>query len=71
MKKNGLVALAVFVFTAVLLTGCGKSNGNLIKVQVNEVAHSILYALQYVAIELGYFNDEGLDVTLVNGLDTG
>ena len=68
MKKKGLAALAVFIFTAVLLSGCGKSNGNLIKVQLNEVAHSIFYAPQYVAIELGYFKDEGLDVTLVNGL---
>lgn len=68
MKKKGLAALAVFVFTAVLLSGCGKSSGNLIKVQVNEVAHSIFYAPQYVAIEQGYFKDEGLDVTLVNGL---
>nr|WP_243167842.1 ABC transporter substrate-binding protein [Anaerocolumna cellulosilytica] len=53
---------------AVLLPGCGKSNGNLIKVQLNEVAHSIFYAPQYVAIEQGYFKDEGLDVKLVNGL---
>jgi NitT/TauT family transport system substrate-binding protein len=52
----------------VLLTGCGKSSGKLIKVQLNEVAHSIFYAPQYAAIELGYFKDEGLDVTLVNGL---
>jgi len=31
------------------------------------VAHSIFYAPQYAAIELGYFEDEGLDLTLVNG----
>jgi len=68
MKKKGLAALAVLVLMAVLLPGCSKSNGNLIKVQLNEVAHSIFYAPQYVAIELGYFKDEGLDVTLVNGL---
>ncbi|WP_033168067.1 ABC transporter substrate-binding protein [Clostridium sp. KNHs205] len=68
MKKKGLAALAIFVLMAVLLSGCGKSSGNLIKVQVNEVAHSIFYAPQYVAIEQGYFKGEGLDVTLVNGL---
>jgi NitT/TauT family transport system substrate-binding protein len=56
------------VSSAVLLTGCGKSSGKLIKVQLNEVAHSIFYVPQYAAIELGYFKDEGLDVTLVNGL---
>ena len=39
----------------------------LTKVTLNEVAHSIFYAPQYVAIEEGYFNDEGLDLTLVTG----
>lgn len=36
-------------------------------VTLNEVAHSIFYAPQYVAIEEGYFADEGLDLTLVTG----
>ena len=29
--------------------------------------HSIFYAPQYAAIELGYFEEEGIDLTLVNG----
>ena len=32
-----------------------------------ELAHSIFYAPQYVAIEEGYFAEEGLDLTLVTG----
>ena len=32
-----------------------------------EVAHSVFYAPQYAAIELGYFKEEGIDLTLVNG----
>ena len=32
-----------------------------------EVAHSIFYAPQYAAIELGYFKEEDIDLTLVNG----
>ncbi|MCD7882394.1 MAG: ABC transporter substrate-binding protein, partial [Lachnospiraceae bacterium] len=36
-------------------------------VTLNEVAHSIFYAPQYVAIELGYFEDEGIDLTVVTG----
>lgn len=40
---------------------------DLTPVTLNEVAHSIFYAPQYAAIELGYFEDEGLDLTLVNG----
>lgn len=39
----------------------------LTKVTLNEVAHSIFYAPQYVAIEEGYFAEEGLDLTLVTG----
>ncbi|MEI3187102.1 MAG: ABC transporter substrate-binding protein, partial [Lachnospiraceae bacterium] len=36
-------------------------------VTLNEVAHSIFYAPQYAAIELGYFKDQGIDLSLVNG----
>ena len=39
----------------------------LVEVTLNEVAHSIFYAPQYVAIEEGYFKDEGLELTLVTG----
>ena len=38
-----------------------------VKVTLNEVAHSIFYAPQYAAIELGYFEEEGIDLTLVTG----
>lgn len=34
---------------------------------LNEVAHSIFYAPQYVAIENGYFEEEGIELTLVTG----
>ena len=37
------------------------------KVILNEVAHSIFYAPMYVAIEEGYFEDEGIDLELVTG----
>lgn len=48
------------------LYGCGKKSENT-KVTLNEVAHSIFYAPQYVAIENGYFEDAGIDLTLVTG----
>lgn len=38
-----------------------------VSVTLNEVAHSIFYAPQYVAIENGYFKEEGIDIKLVNG----
>lgn len=37
------------------------------KVVLNEVAHSIFYAPMYVAIENGYFAEEGIDLELVTG----
>ena len=38
-----------------------------VSVTLNEVAHSIFYAPMYVAIENGYFKDEGIELTLVTG----
>lgn len=37
------------------------------KVVLNEVAHSIFYAPMYVAIEEGYFEEEGIALDLVTG----
>ena len=39
----------------------------LAEVTLNEVAHSIFYAPMYAAIEEGYFEEEGIDLTLVCG----
>ena len=36
-------------------------------ITVSEVTHSVFYAPQYAAIKLGYFEEEGLDVELING----
>lgn len=66
MKKK-LLALFIVTIFCFGIVGCKKDSG-LTKVNLNEVAHSIFYAPQYVAIELGYFEEEGLDVNLVNGL---
>lgn len=59
-----------FVFftslVALLLFACGKDT-ELTTVRLNEVAHSIFYAPQYVAIELGYFEEEGIQLELTNG----
>ena len=46
--------------------GSSASSGNT-PVILNEVAHSIFYAPMYVAIEEGYFTEEGIDLTLVTG----
>ena len=72
MKNKKWISLATAVVLAVTALPLGvfaakKDEAKLAKVTLNEVAHSIFYAPQYVAIEEGYFKDEGLDLTLVTG----
>lgn len=67
MKKIMYLALAGSLL-ALPLAGCGKTEETgKTPVILNEVAHSIFYAPQYAAIELGYFDEEGIELTLVNG----
>ena len=67
MKRKIAVVLAAIICLLPCLCGC-KNKGGLVEVQLNEVAHSIFYAPQYAAIELGYFKEEGIHLKLVNGL---
>ena len=72
MKNKKWISLATAVVLAVTALPLGvfaakKDEAKLAKVTLNEVAHSIFYAPQYVAIEEGYFKDEGLDLTLITG----
>lgn len=46
-------------------TACGKEQQTT-KITLSEVTHSIFYAPQYVAINEGYFAQEGLEIELVN-----
>ena len=66
-KRNVIIGYALSLIL-IFLTGCGSSaSSGLTKVRLQEVAHSIFYAPMYVAIEEGYFEEEGLDVELTNG----
>lgn len=61
-------SIVMLIFTVPLLfCGCKKNEGTLKDVTLNEVAHSIFYAPQYVAIENGYFEEEGINLKLVTG----
>lgn len=67
MKKFVSIVLAVSML-ALCLTGCKTNTRKQLKpIVLNEVAHSIFYAPQYAAIELGYFEALGLKLKLVNG----
>lgn len=69
MKKFLVYFLCLTLILGTLLVGCNKqkSEDELIPITLNEVAHSIFYAPQYVAIEKGYFTSEGLKLTLDTG----
>ena len=56
------VAVALCPF---MITAC--SNNGKTTVKLCEVTHSIFYAPQYVAIEEGYFAEEGIELDLVTG----
>lgn len=80
MKKKVISVLLAGILAIGLLPACaakekettagsptGTKDVELVDVTLNEVAHSIFYAPQYVAIENGYFEEEGIKLTLVNG----
>lgn len=67
MKKIFLSVSLAAALAAGALSGSVMAEEELTKVTLNEVAHSIFYAPQYAAIELGYFEEEGIDLTLVTG----
>lgn len=65
-KKLSVLGLAcLMALSTGLLVGCDQKDYNTI--ELNEVTHSIFYAPLYVAINNGYFEDEGLTVNLTNG----
>ena len=72
MHKRLIAIVTLMVTVLAALRGCQKDTSadkeaKLTKVTLNEVAHSIFYAPQYVAIEEGYFEEEGIDLELVTG----
>ena len=69
MKKKFIAAAlaAVLAVSALPAAVSAEEKEELTEVTLNEVAHSIFYAPQYVAIEEGYFEEEGLKIDLVNG----
>lgn len=68
MKKRKLTALVCAALMALgVMAPASAEEKELTKVTLNEVAHSIFYAPQYAAIELGYFEEERIDLELVTG----
>lgn len=68
-KKMGAAFLSLVLLCS-FVCGCTKSGAEKekgVKVVLNEVAHSVFYAPMYVAIEEGYFAEEGINISLTTG----
>lgn len=66
MKK--ILALFLALILAVgLFAGCSADTAELTTVKVSEVAHSVFYAPQYVAMSQGFFEEAGISIELLNG----
>ena len=62
------ILLAATALPTAVLAEAKSDEKELTKVTLNEVAHSVFYAPQYVAIEKEYFADQGREVELVTGV---
>ena len=72
MFKKTSALLSVITSLSLGLTGCTLNGGSTkeskdkIPLTVAEVTHSIFYAPQYVAISEGFFEEEGIEIDLIN-----
>ena len=64
--KKCLVWILCLLLPFGLLAGCS-SQEELTTVRLSEVTHSVFYAPFYAALELGFFEEEGLQIELSNG----
>ena len=61
------IIIVALVFSVGLLKEKDNSDSNLKTIQLNEVTRSVFYAPQYVAIENGYFEEQGLKLEITTG----
>ncbi|WP_055107934.1 ABC transporter substrate-binding protein [Paenibacillus ihumii] len=62
-KRLAVFLIAIIFLLPALLGGC-RGDGQSHRVRVGEVTRSVFYAPQYVALEKGFFQEEGLNVEL-------
>ncbi len=69
-KRQKLTAVITALALCMGVTACdaGESTETgTVTITLSEVTHSVFYAPQYAAIQLGYFADEGIELELYNG----
>lgn len=67
-KYKFLTLILVMVLSiTMILTACDKSSDQKTKIRLIEVTHSLFYTPQYVALTQGFFEEEGLEIELING----
>lgn len=64
VKGISTVSILVVLLLSFLVSACGNGSGEKEKVRLGEVARTVFYAPQYVALSEGFFEEEGLDVEL-------
>ncbi|MFA9422170.1 MAG: ABC transporter substrate-binding protein [Sedimentibacter sp.] len=67
MKKFISLLIVVLLFVSMMIGGCKQKATEKQDVRLVEVTHSIFYAPQYVAIENGFFEKQGMNIELTNG----
>ena len=75
MKKKTLIIIVVILLVVLLgiqayLVRKSKTESDSIAIKVNEVTRSVFYAPQYVAINNGFFKENGIEIELTTGQGT-
>lgn len=63
----GIIIIIAIVISMVVLQKSNQNEVGLKQIRVNEVTRSVFYAPQYVAINNGYFKEQGIEIELSTG----
>ena len=67
VKKLSFWLIVLVMLTLVISTVSGCGDQKLTKVRLSEVTHSVFYAPMYIAINQGFFEQEGIELELTTG----